>query len=214
MYLQEADNVYLTREHIIEQMKSGQIGALFNAYSISEESFLFTDYIRAKKEDPITGRETDEYLNDDIFYIKSIWLRYMRKIYNTQKDILFEYHSPYKSGKLSYISELSVYINGVYQYGQQFSSKIDAECQGYIYNFCKGNIMSPHELANTVNSILAKQLEAYNYINNDDAKFIVDNHNMLGAESKCFSHNFGVFLFNELLNSDVLRGSKIDKLLD
>ena len=194
----EMDNIYLTREHIIEQMK-GQIGDLINAYSLNGDLILFKDYIKDEE--------------NDIFEIKSIWLKYMRKIFNELGHIRFEYHHPYKSAKLNYVCELSVYINDEYKYGQQYSSRIDAECQGYIANLCEFRIMSPQKLADTINNILEKELKTYNYIHNDEAKFVVDNLNMLGAESKKLTHSFGIFLFNALSKDEVLRGSKIDKLL-
>lgn len=214
MYSDEADDVYLTREHIINQMVS-QVGNLIDAISLSEDQFLFTKFVKEKKLDPITKKETDEFLNEDIFLIKSMWLKYMRKVYDILGTYRFEYVHPYKGERQKNVTELEVYYKGEWKYGYICSSEIDAECQGYIKEFCNGRILSPSKLADTVNELLKKELESFNYINDEDAKFTVDNLNMLGATSKKgYPHNICYFLFSDLMEPGVVRGSKIDKILD
>lgn len=213
MYSKEADNVFLTRENIINNTR-GQIGELMNAFSLREDLIVFTDYVKAKKIDTITRRETEEFLNEDISEIKGMWLKYMRMVYDILGTYEFKYVHPYKSSNLSQVTELEVYVNGEYKYGYMCASEIDAECQGYIQNFCEGRVLSPQNHADLINKILEKELKAYNYIHGDEAKFSVDGFNMLGCKSNKLTHNFGVFLFSALSKSEVLRGSKIDKLLD
>jgi hypothetical protein len=203
--------LYIEREHMINHLKL-DAGNLMDAYSIREDSIRFTEYISAKKKDSY-GRETDEYLNEDMNDIKSKWLKYARLIFNDLDFIKFEYQHPYKSDKFSRICEVSVYRNGKFQYGKQFASRLDAETQAYIYEFSNGRIMSPETLAETINNVLKNHLETYNYITGDNAKFTVDNFRLLGAQGESLSYPAGIFLFSALLKDEIVRGSKIDKLL-
>ena len=184
-----------------------------NAYSIKEDQLIFTNFIMARKKCPYTKAELDEYINEDM-KVKYMWLKYMRIIYKNQEQILFDYHNPYKSECLSKVTELSVYNDVVYNYGEQFSSRICAEVQGYIANFCQYRIMSPDNLVNTLNNILENNIESYNHIYNDDAKFILNNFNMVSTQSKHLTFAFTTaFLFTALLRKPVLRETKIDNLL-
>lgn len=199
--------IFLTREHIINHLKS-DAGDLMNAYSIREDSIIFTRYISDKKKD-IYGRDTAEYLNDDINDIKSKWLKYSRLIFNDLNFIKFKY----KSVEYSKICEVSVYRNGHFKYSKKFSCMLQAEAQAYIYEFSNNTMMSRNRLAKRINKVLELHLKAYNYINNDDAKFII-NLGFLSVQSKSLNYLFKSFLFSALIDDKILRSYKIYSLLN
>lgn len=203
------DSFHLSREHIINQLNCG-FAHIMDAYSLTTDYIRFSKYVTDKKKDS-NGRDTKEYLNEDMKLIKEKYLKYIRMVFADIEGIRIEYEHPYKSDKLKHVTEAFVYIDEHHQHSQQYSSKLTAETQSYLFFLSRFNFDSQGS-ADRLNKILSIEISCYNEIMNDDAKFI-KNGTLIGAQGK-FPLKMGEYLMEGLTDVRILRHSKISRLVE